>query len=121
MVIIRINGNIHPRLAEIIAESIHNQARAGVIVVPACCEVLNEVPADEEIQIMHQDARVAELEEELAAALAWIKAQKDCETCKHYLAKENECCCDCFDCDDPSCICMSCIDGSNWKWRGANK
>lgn len=64
MVIIRVNANVRPERAQIIVEGIHNQAPTGVIVLPSCCELLNEVPADEEIKVIHQDARVAELARE---------------------------------------------------------
>lgn len=36
-------------------EAIHSQARTGVIVLPYACELLNEVPADEEIKVIHQE------------------------------------------------------------------
>ena len=122
MVIIRINGNIHPERAKIIVEGIHNQAPTGVIVVPNCCELLNEVPEDQEIKVIHQDARVAELEKELAAAMAYITAQKDCPTCKHENMPGKPCEAmdyDCLDCDWEECICTRCHQGSKWEWRGA--
>lgn len=65
MVIIRVNGRISPQQAEVVTEAIHMQAASGVIVVPHFCELLNEVPAGEEIQVLYQDTRVAELEKEL--------------------------------------------------------
>lgn len=65
MVIIRINARCSAENAQAIIEGIHAQASTGVIVVPHFCELLNEVPADEEIQVIHQDTRVAELEKEL--------------------------------------------------------
>ena len=65
MVIIRVNSRIPTAQAQSIVQGIHLQAPSGVIVLPAYCELLNEVPADEEIQVLHQDTRVAELEEQL--------------------------------------------------------
>ena len=65
MVIIRVNSRISTAQAQSIVQGIHLQAPSGVIVLPAYCELLNEVPADEEIQVIHQDTRVAELEKEL--------------------------------------------------------
>lgn len=54
MVVIRVNGNIHAEQAKIVVEGIHRQALTGVIVLPSFCELLNEVPADEEIQVVQQ-------------------------------------------------------------------
>lgn len=123
MVVIRINGNIHPEQAKIIVEGIHAQAHAGVIVLPSICELLNEVPADEEIQVIHQDPRVAELEAELARAMFYISAQKECQTCKHEMNPymSDDCLADCEKCTGAACqgICKTCINGSNWEWRGA--
>ena len=65
MVIIRVKNNIRHERAAAIYEAIHTQAPRGVIILPYDCELLNEVPADEEIQVLHQDTRVAELEKEL--------------------------------------------------------
>lgn len=62
MVIIRVNAHIRPEQARIVTEGIHNQARTGVIVLPSFCELLSEVPAGEEIQVLYEDGRVAELE-----------------------------------------------------------
>lgn len=120
MVVIRVNASIRPESAKIIVEGIHAQASTGVIVLPECCELLNELPADEEIQVIHQDARVAELERELAAAMAYISAVKDCCTCKHEMGVNSACPADCECCDGEPCahLCRVCIDGSKWEWRG---
>lgn len=85
MVIIRVNGRISPQQAEVVTEAIHMQAASGVIVLPHFCELLNEVPAGEEIQVLHQDTRVAELEKELeremkANRTLWSQL---CKSCKH--------------------------------------
>jgi hypothetical protein len=89
MVIIRANKLTRRDQLEVLAHDIKEQAKTGVIVLPSWCELLSEVPVGDEIQIVQQkeDARVAALEKELAAALAYISASKDCTTCKHEFAK----------------------------------
>lgn len=80
MVIIRINTTIHPEDWVKIAEGIHEQAlHDGVIVLPHFCELLNEVPADEEIKVIQQDVRAREVEKELPAARRL--QESDCHTC----------------------------------------
>ena len=59
MVIIRVKGNIPPQQAEVVAEEIRRQATTGVIALPNFCELLNEVPADEEITVVRETARAA--------------------------------------------------------------
>lgn len=99
MVVIRVNAGIRPESAKIIVEGIHAQAQTGVIVLPQCCELLNELPADEEIQIIHQDARVAELERELAALKAKkAVSQKVCSYCKNRNAPVDQS--SCWGCDN---------------------
>lgn len=66
MVIIRVNARIPAAQAQKTVEGIHLQAPTGVIVLPSYCELLNEVPGDEQVQVMYEDGRVAELEKELA-------------------------------------------------------
>lgn len=82
MVIIRIKSNIPEGSAQIIAQGIHRQAHTGVIVLPNCCELLNEVPEDQEILVTHQEATA----DELQALLAKVKQERrsDCETCGKY-------------------------------------
>lgn len=125
MVVIRINGSIKAEQARIITEAVHTQAKTGVIVLPGICELLNEVPADEEIQVFYQDERVAELEKELATAMAYISAEKACVTCKHLPIQDRPGCevsdYTCQECDDQSCECKSCDkNGSNWEWKGTH-
>ena len=52
MVVIRVNGNIKPEDGRAVHTYIHEQAKTGVIVLPHFCELLNEVPADEEIKVV---------------------------------------------------------------------
>jgi len=73
----------------------------------------------------HDPARVVELEAELAAALKYISAQRDCITCKHHPKENNPACVaanwDCADCDDTDCTCMFCgPKADKWEWRGAH-
>lgn len=119
MVIIRINGSLRADRAKDVVEGIHNQARAGVIVVPNFCEVLHRDPADEEIQVVYESTRVAELEAELAMAMKYITAEKDCSTCKQFDKMMAECEDVCDDCTKEACFCRTCHDGSKWEWRGA--
>lgn len=78
MVIIRVNCNLSPEHARIVTEGILAQAPGGKIVMPNFCEVVAEVPDGEEIQVYYRDARVAELEAELAKVK---NRRSDCETC----------------------------------------
>lgn len=119
MVIIRIDANLRLTQAENVAKHIRAQAATGVIILPDCCELLNEVPADEEIKVIHQDARVAELEKELAAAMEYITTLKDCDACKHTKNVPDTCPCECEKCRHEDCYCRDCTDGSKWEWRGA--
>lgn len=127
MVIIRVNrDDLESMSLEHLQVDITVQALRGVIILPPWCELLSEVPMSEGIQIVQQkeDARVAELEKELAAALDWIKGNAwVCSTCKH----EQECAPEyhgtvhmCARCKVANCICKTCINGSNWEWRGHN-
>jgi len=117
MVIIKVNARLKATQAQAVVEGIHAQAGNGVIVLPNFCELLNEVPEDEEIKVIQQSKadQVAELEEKLAQAMAYISAQKDCDTCL-YDGQKILCQVDCLTCAEP-CECKSCHDGSNWKWR----
>lgn len=125
MVIIRSMLHLPGYDMERLIDEINAQAQRGVIVLPSWCELLNEVPADEEIKVIQPtDAdRVAELERELAAAMAYITSIKDCDTCKHRI-KTNAPCemmdYDCYRCNCMECICKSCYGASNWEWRGAS-
>ena len=95
MVIIRVKSSLRPEQAKIVTEGIHTQAHTGVIVLPHFCELLNEVPADEEIQIIHQDTRVAELEEQLAKAQkkAHDTRERLCRYCKNAGAPASQSAC----------------------------
>jgi hypothetical protein len=55
MVIIRIKANLDGPDVNKVIQSIHAQAAMGVIVLPNYCELLNEVPADEEIVVRYAD------------------------------------------------------------------
>lgn len=95
MVIIRVNGRISPQQAEVVTEAIHMQAAPGVIVVPHFCELLNEVPADEEIQVLHQDTRVADLEKELEHQKKKTRDLRErlCRYCRNADAPANQSAC----------------------------
>ena len=121
MVIIRANGLHRREQMEALAADIRAQAETGVIVVPSWCELLSEVPAGEEIQILQQqDDRVAELEAELRRAMFYISAQRACGTCEQYDKALAECDNICSQCLKEECFCRTCHDGSKWKWRGAH-
>jgi len=83
---------------------------------------VNEIAAvykitDEPVGKCRQDNRVAELEQELARAMFFISAQKDCNTCK-YEKRPRACCADCMECNVDGCRCRYCHEGSGWEWRG---
>lgn len=69
----------------------------------------------------YQDKIVPALRKELAVALDYITALKDCDTCKHEqaLRDRGECPGDCLDCDATDCICKGCYNSSKWEWKGA--
>lgn len=124
MVVIKCNAQLdtdHRRELEI---NIHDQAADGVIVLPHFCELLDagheDRPDGGRILILQDGAqadRVAELEQELARAMYYISAQKECTTCK-YDGKSPHCCADCMECRVDSCRCRYCEHGSLWEWRG---
>lgn len=121
MVIIKCNAYMEETLHRRLEINIHDQAADGVIVLPPFCELLNEVPAEEKIQILHQDKRVAELEAELARAMFYISAQKSCTTCKHGRSDMQFCAVDCGKCCQASvCTCADCFNGSKWEWISAD-
>ena len=73
----------------------------------------------------HDPARVVQLEAELAAALKYISARKDCETCKHQPVENSPVCTAanwyCADCDGTDCMCMFCSPRADkCEWRGAH-
>ena len=127
MVVIRCNALIDNRQAHHLITDIHDQARDGVVVVPNFCEVL-AVDNDGELQIIQEEKeseRVAELERELAAALDYIRLSKSCSGCKHDMPAHLALYCmdDCQDCIGEVCKgkCKTCINCSNWEWRGAHE
>lgn len=64
--------------------------------------------------------RVAELEDELAAAMEYIETMKDCETCAHAPDLANCTAADhtCESCQAAGCVCKMCTrTGSKWEWR----
>lgn len=128
MVIIRVNDQIPDADIKTVTQEIHAQAETGVIVLPPWCEVLGQLTDDypvEKIQLIQQkdDARVAELEQELAKAVADLAKAHTCETCKHepidpYACFDNEYLCQ--SCNDQRCVCRDCDEGSRWEWRHAH-
>lgn len=121
MVIIKVNKSLKAEAAYSLHQVLKEQAKDGVVILPVFCELLNEVPADEGIQIIRQDDRVAELEAELARAMFYISALKDCSTCKNQTNAAESCWADCGECClSNSCVCAGCFDGSKWEWVGAH-
>lgn len=59
MVIIRLNPLLRMRQVIDIEESIRKQAETGIIILPEYAELLNEVPADEEIKVISQGTPAA--------------------------------------------------------------
>jgi hypothetical protein len=109
VVIIRANAQLPAQVAADLINDLHAQAREGIVMVPNYCEVLAvEDGTDLEIIVGKTESeRVAELEKELAAAMAYITRTKTCATCKHPPDGTDYSCATC-------CLC------SNWEWRGAS-
>lgn len=103
---------------------LHKQAQDdGLVVLPYFCDLL-AVSEDMELQITQEKTegtRVAALEKELAAAMAYISTDKDCRTCKHIMEPimDDDCLGECEQCTGGPCkgICKNCVKGSNWEWR----
>lgn len=133
MVIIKCNAALPDDERRHLEINIHDQAADGVIVLPYFCDLLTVTPGSDSIQILRQDDRaifmedlanernrVAELEAELAMAMEYIRANKECETCTHNF-KANPCeDVFCENCPETACVCRTCDGYSNWKWRGAH-
>lgn len=119
MVIIKCNALLPDEERRRLEINIHGQAADGVIVLPHFCDLLTVAPDGEGVQIVQtaQDDRAAELEQELARAMFYISAQKDCNTCK-YENRPRACCADCMKCNVNGCRCRYCHEGSGWEWRG---
>lgn len=125
MVIIKCNALLSDEERRRLEINIHDQAADGVIVLPYFCYLLTDDADGVGVQIVQQtqDDRVAELEQELARAMFYISAQKECNTCKHEaLGDDAAACLDsgaaCALCESITCECKYCRDGSNWEWRG---
>ena len=114
MVRIKCTANVTDETWNILNSS-KRPATATLLALPLDCI--------EELQIVHnaRNDRVAELEAELARAMFYITAQKDCAACKHGGREPAFCPADCSECCMAgSCVCGSCFDGSKWEWVGAN-
>lgn len=127
MVIIRINLKMDQRAMAGTVKEIHAQAKKGVIVLPPWCELLNEVPAGEEIQIIQQKDgdRVAELEQQMATALADLSKTRSCDSCKHEPVDPYQCYTtgyNCAGCTAGGCVCETCDPAARekWEWRGSH-
>ena len=122
MVIIRINHILAASTHQTLVSDIHDQAKSGVIVLPACADLLAAGNDGEEIQIILQDDadRVAALETALGLALADLAKNKSCETCAHEPINPYDCYetgYACKSCKDGGCICRDCDECSKWEWR----
>lgn len=104
MVIIRVNRDLDGLQMERLIVEVNVQALRGVIVLPPWCELLSEVPTGEGIQIVQQkeDARVAELEAELAAEKEKSRrmCEKLCSACRNQNAPVHQS--DCWACTNGS-------------------
>ena len=126
MVIIRVNAHLQAVELENVTKTIKGQAaKDGIIVLPPWCELLNEVPADEDVKVVQlpHAERLTELEQQLARAMFYISAQKDCATCRH--SERDPLACTmangvCAICSESGCGCRTCRDGSQWEWLGAH-
>lgn len=100
------------------------QAKSGVVLLEPYLELLNEVPADEEIKVVQGTPAGKDVAMIPAAewweAMEYIRALHDCATCKH--ETDGRVCldadCDCTACAErASCACANCHNGSGWEWR----
>lgn len=55
MIVIKCNARLTDEQRRALEINIHDQAADGVIVLPLFCDLLNEVPKDEEIAIRYAD------------------------------------------------------------------
>lgn len=107
---------------DLLLRALQRQAEKGVVLLPAGLELLNEVPADEEIMVV-QEITAADMvtvpAEAWAAAVNYITALHDCGTCKHAPKCTAP---DCFfaECTVAGCVCRDCMNGSKWEWRHGN-
>lgn len=94
MVVIRCNAPLDGADMARLIKEIRAQEETGVIVLPPWCELLSEVPTGEGIQIVQQkeDARVAELEKELAAEKEKSRrmCEKLCSACRNQNAPAHQ-------------------------------
>lgn len=52
LVIVRVNYNIHPEALAKLREQFRKQAETGVLIVPPGSEILADVPADSEVDVV---------------------------------------------------------------------
>lgn len=71
MIVIRCNAQLNPEQANGLVSSIHEQAATGVIVLPACCDLLHARLGKEGIVIKYADGRQAP-----------VTTDSDCESCR---------------------------------------
>lgn len=71
MVVIKCNALLNPVQKHDLESNIHEQAATGVIVLPACCDLLHAHLGNEGIVIKYADGRAVPL-----------TAESDCKTCK---------------------------------------
>lgn len=94
-----------PHRYDDLLRSLTAQAKNGVILLPVGCELVNEVPADEEIKVVQQTTEGPDVVTVPAAEWQhiadYIRSRRDCATCAHRMTP----------------TCCPCYDGSMWKWR----
>ena len=130
MVIIRIKADLAPEDHAATAEKIRAQAATGLVILPPMCEVYVDATGEEIQAAQQKDGdRVKELEEELARAMFYLSAQRDCDTCKHNNTSLTACrtaktcpgdCKKCLEQLRDCCPCYKCAEGSQWEWMGAH-
>ena len=105
-----------------IEENLRRQAETGVVVIPPGIELLNEVPADEEIKVVQQIPEGVDVVKvpahEWQDTMEYIQALHDCATCKH-APKCPDPACFFAECTVAGCACRDCLNGSGWEWRFA--
>lgn len=123
MLVIKANAIMSQAKLTKLTNTLTEQAKNGVVVLPDFCDLLTEVEASEGIRVERaasDPSTVLIPADEWMAAMDYIRALHDCATCKHEtdgtacLASDV----DCTVCADrTSCACANCHNGSRWEWR----
>lgn len=122
MLVIKANAIMPPAKLAKLTNTLTEQAKNGVVVLPDFCDLLTEAEASEGIRVERaapDPSTVLIPADEWMAAMDYIRALHDCATCKH--EPDGTAClasaCDCTACTVEGCVCGRCCNGSAWEWR----